>query len=94
MAVTFASVNGKYTAFILDKDCEGWVIGEEEKKMGIKGSSTVTLFYENCKVPILTIPSNGWYLSKMDKQIRNMMEWCPKLTLKIIYHLARLPSDL
>ena len=41
----------------------------------------VRIFYENCKVPILTIPSNGWYLSKMDKQIRNMMEWCPKLTL-------------
>lgn len=41
----------------------------------------VKIFYENCKVPILSIPSNGWYLSKMDKQIRNMMEWCPKLTL-------------
>ena len=52
VAVTFANVNGKYTAFILDKDCEGWVIGEEEKKLGIKGSSTVTFFYENCKVPI------------------------------------------
>jgi len=52
VAVTFASVNGKYTAFILDKDCEGWVIGEEEKKMGIKGSSTVTFFLEDCKVPV------------------------------------------
>jgi len=52
VAVTFASVDGKYTAFILDKDCEGWVIGEEEKKMGIKGSSTVTFFYEDCKVPV------------------------------------------
>ena len=41
----------------------------------------VRIFYENCKVPILSIPSNGWYLSKMDKQIRNMMDWCPKLTL-------------
>ena len=52
VAVTFASVDGKYTAFILDKECEGWVIGEEEKKLGIKGSSTVTFFYENCKVPV------------------------------------------
>ena len=52
VAVTFASVNGKYTAFILDKTCEGWVVGEEEKKMGIKGSSTVTFYYENCKVPV------------------------------------------
>ena len=52
VAVTFASVNGKYTAFILDKTCEGWVVGEEEKKMGIKGSSTVTFYYENCQVPV------------------------------------------
>ena len=40
------------TAFIIDKDCEGWVIGAEEKKMGIKGSSTSTIFFENCKVPV------------------------------------------
>ncbi len=52
VAVTFASVDGKYTAFILDKDCTGWVVGEEEKKLGIKGSSTVTFFYEDCKVPV------------------------------------------
>ena len=52
MAITFANVEGKYTAFIIDKDCDGWVIGEEEKKMGIKGSSTVTFFFEDCKVPV------------------------------------------
>ena len=52
VAVTFANVDGKYTAFILDKECEGWIIGEEEKKLGIKGSSTVTFFYEDCKVPV------------------------------------------
>ncbi len=52
VAVTFASVDGKYTAFILDKECKGWVVGKEEKKMGIKGSSTVTFFYEDCRVPV------------------------------------------
>ncbi len=41
----------------------------------------VKIFYENTKVPVISIPSNGWYLDKMDKQIRNMMEWCPYLTL-------------
>jgi len=41
----------------------------------------VRIFYENTKVPIISIPKNGWYLEKMDKQIRNMMEWCPLLTL-------------
>jgi len=52
VCVTFANVGGKYTAFILDKDCDGWVVGAEEKKMGIKGSSTTTFFFENCKVPV------------------------------------------
>ena len=32
------------------------------------------IFYENTKTPIITIPSNGWYLDKMQKQIRNIME--------------------
>ena len=41
----------------------------------------VKIFYENTKVPIITIPSNGWYLNKMNNQITNMMEWCPYLTL-------------
>ena len=52
VCVTFANVNGKYTGFIVDKDCDGWTVGEEEKKMGIKGSSTTTLYFENCKVPV------------------------------------------
>lgn len=52
VCVTFANVDSKYTAFILDKTCDGWVVGAEEKKLGIKGSSTTTFFFENCKVPI------------------------------------------
>lgn len=53
ICITFAKVDGKhYTAFIIDKECEGWVVGAEEKKMGIKGSSTCTFFFENCKVPV------------------------------------------
>ena len=52
VCITFAKVDGKMTGFILDKDCEGWVVGAEEKKMGIKGSSTTTMYYENCKVPV------------------------------------------
>ena len=52
VCIVFAMVNGKYTAFIIEKGCEGFVIGAEEKKLGIKGSSTATLFFENCKVPV------------------------------------------
>lgn len=53
VCLTFAQVDGhKYTAFILDKDCPGWVVGPEEHKMGIKGSSTCTYFFEDCRVPV------------------------------------------
>jgi len=41
----------------------------------------VRIFYENAKVPIISIPSNGWYLNKMIEKITNMMNWCPLLTL-------------
>ena len=52
ICITFAKGDGKMTGFILDKDCPGWVVGAEEKKMGIKGSSTTTLYFENCEVPV------------------------------------------
>ena len=52
ICVTFAKVDGKMTSFILDKSCKGWETGAEEKKMGIKGSSTTTIYFENCKVPV------------------------------------------
>ncbi len=40
------------SAFIIDSDSEGIVINAEEKKMGIKGSSTVQLFFNDVKVPV------------------------------------------
>lgn len=51
--IVFAKVDGdKFTAFIVDRDSEGLSIGPEEKKMGIKGSSTRTMFFEDVKVPV------------------------------------------
>ncbi|RLD60507.1 MAG: acyl-CoA dehydrogenase [Bacteroidetes bacterium] len=40
------------SAFIVDSDLDGIVINPEEKKMGIKGSSTVQLFFNDVKVPV------------------------------------------
>ena len=49
----FAKVDGdKFTAFIVEKNTPGFTIGAEEKKMGIKGSSTCQIFYENMHIPI------------------------------------------
>ncbi|MDU7338102.1 MULTISPECIES: acyl-CoA dehydrogenase [Clostridium] len=39
------------TAFIVEKDFPGFSIGKKEKKMGIRGSATTELVFENCIVP-------------------------------------------
>ncbi len=54
--ITFAQVDGdKFTCFIIDAKSEGFNRGQEENKMGIKGSSTRALFLDNVKVPIENI---------------------------------------
>jgi len=50
---TYAKVDGdKMTAFILEKGFEGVSAGVEEKKMGIRGSSTCSIFLDGAKVPV------------------------------------------
>jgi len=39
------------SAFIVEKDTEGFTIGKKEQKLGIRGSSTCELIFENCKIP-------------------------------------------
>src|SRR4028118_1710694 len=49
----FAKIDGdKFTAFIVERGYEGFTQGPEEHKMGIKGSSTVQLYFQDCKVPV------------------------------------------
>lgn len=51
--IVYARVDGeKFTAFIVEKDFPGLSLGPEEKKMGIKGSSTCPVILEDCMVPI------------------------------------------
>lgn len=51
--VVFAQIDGdKFTGFIVEKNTDGFTIGEEEHKMGIKGSSTRQLFFSDCNVPV------------------------------------------
>jgi alkylation response protein AidB-like acyl-CoA dehydrogenase len=50
--IVFAQVDGdKFTGFIVEKGATGMSLGEEEHKMGIKGSSTRQVFFSDCKVP-------------------------------------------
>jgi alkylation response protein AidB-like acyl-CoA dehydrogenase len=51
--IVFAKINDDkdLSAFIVEKKFGGIEIGKEEKKLGIKGSSTVQVFFNNCRVP-------------------------------------------
>ena len=51
MAIVFAGVDGRYSAFIVDLHSVGVQRGREEKKMGIRGSSTTSLVFEDVRVP-------------------------------------------
>lgn len=49
----FAKIDGeKFTGFIVDANTPGVTRGEEENKMGIKGSSTRQIFFQEAKVPV------------------------------------------
>jgi alkylation response protein AidB-like acyl-CoA dehydrogenase len=48
----FAKIDGeKFSSFIIERGFPGFSVGAEEKKMGLRGSSTVPIFFENCQVP-------------------------------------------
>lgn len=51
--IVFAQLDGdKFTGFIVEKGFPGLSLGEEEHKMGIKGSSTRQVFFSDCQVPV------------------------------------------
>src|SRR5690348_6353544 len=51
--VIFAKVGGeKFSAFIVERTFPGFSVGTEEKKLGIRGSSTCPLILNDCKVPL------------------------------------------
>jgi alkylation response protein AidB-like acyl-CoA dehydrogenase len=50
--IVFAKVDGeKFSCFIVERGYPGFTPGAEEKKMGLHGSSTAPIFFENCPVP-------------------------------------------
>ncbi|MEF3311051.1 acyl-CoA dehydrogenase family protein [Paenibacillus sp. GYB004] len=54
--IVYAKIDGKqFSAFIVERSMEGVSIGPEEKKMGIKGSSTCPLILEGVRVPVTNL---------------------------------------
>ena len=51
-AMTDKSLGTKgISAFIVEKDTPGFSFGKKEKKLGIRGSATCELIFENCRIP-------------------------------------------
>ena len=66
--IVFAKVDDdkNLSAFIVEKDFGGITMNEEEKKMGIKGSSTRQVFFNDCRVPVenmLSDRQNGFKIA-------------------------------
>ncbi len=54
--IIFAQVDGKrFTGFIVDRETPGLSLGAEEKKLGIKGSSTRQVILDNARVPVTNV---------------------------------------
>ena len=68
LLIVFAKIEDDkdLTAFIVERDFGGITMNEEEKKMGIKGSSTRQIFFNDCPVPIenmLSERENGFKIA-------------------------------
>ena len=65
--IIFAKNDGEhFTTFIVEKDTKGLSIGAEEKKMGIKGSSTSSVIMEDVEVPV---ENNGPPIPSVPEQL-------------------------
>lgn len=66
--IVFAKIDDdkNLSAFIVEKTFGGITLGDEEKKLGIKGSSTRQVFFNDCKVPVenmLSSRGNGFKIA-------------------------------
>ncbi|OHB77476.1 MAG: acyl-CoA dehydrogenase [Planctomycetes bacterium RBG_16_59_8] len=55
------------SAFVVERDTAGFTVGKKEKKMGIRGSSTVSLHFDDCRVPAANLigTENGGFAVAM-----------------------------
>jgi alkylation response protein AidB-like acyl-CoA dehydrogenase len=63
----FAKIDGeKFSAFLIERDTPGLMVGAEEHKLGIRGSSTCPLVLQDCKIPaanLLGEPGKGHHIA-------------------------------
>ena len=72
----FAQVDGdRFTAFVVERDTPGLTVGPEEKKLGIRGSSTCPLYLEDCRVPVENLLGAIGQGHKIAFNILNIGRW-------------------
>ncbi len=72
----FAQVDGdKFTAFIVEKKFPGLTVGNEEHKLGIRGSSTTQVILEDVKVPVENVLGEVGRGHKIAFNILNIGRW-------------------
>jgi isovaleryl-CoA dehydrogenase len=49
--LVYAKVNGKITAFLVDRDCPGFSTSNHIDKLGMRGSTMSELIFDNCRIP-------------------------------------------
>lgn len=49
--LVYAKVDGKITAFVVDRDCPGFSTSHHIDKLGMRGSTMAELIFESCRVP-------------------------------------------
>lgn len=72
----FAQVDGdKFTAFIVEKSYKGLTVGNEEHKLGIRGSSTTQIILEDVEVPVDNVLGEVGRGHKIAFNILNIGRW-------------------
>jgi isovaleryl-CoA dehydrogenase len=51
----YAKVEGKVTAFVVDRDCPGFSTSNHIDKLGMRGSTMSELIFEDCRVPVANL---------------------------------------
>src|SRR5262249_15719288 len=72
----FAKIDGeKFTAFLVERGSAGLTVGPEEHKLGIRGSSTCALYFEDCLVPAEHLLGQAGQGHKIAFNILNVGRW-------------------
>ena len=72
LLTVFAKVDKEhFTAFLVEKTFPGVKIGAEEKKLGIKGSSTAQILFEDARVPVENVLGIGPDLERIEQDEKN-----------------------